>query len=67
MNVYKGAFVDGKRHGFGVFEYANGARYEGEWFENLKVRIICYDSTERVNTARKMEETMSVYLNEIVL
>ena len=35
-NIYRGFFVGGKRHGFGIFQYANGAKYEGEWSENLK-------------------------------
>jgi hypothetical protein len=37
MNVYKGLFLNGKRHGYGVFQYANGSKYDGEWSENLKV------------------------------
>jgi MORN repeat len=28
--------VDGERHGYGVFYYANGSKYEGEWEHNLK-------------------------------
>lgn len=35
-NWYEGAFVNGVRHGFGVFYYVNGARYEGEWEDNVK-------------------------------
>lgn len=29
-------FYSGKREGFGVFSYASGARYEGEWKDNAK-------------------------------
>ncbi|CAD7941794.1 unnamed protein product [Amoebophrya sp. A120] len=35
-NRYEGQWKAGKRHGFGVFHYANGAKYEGHWVENLK-------------------------------
>ena len=29
---YQGLFIDGKRHGFGIYYYAaSGNRYEGEW------------------------------------
>ncbi|KAJ3090611.1 hypothetical protein HK102_003202 [Quaeritorhiza haematococci] len=32
----EGAFVKGKRHGYGVFIYANGDVYEGSWEDDLK-------------------------------
>ena len=35
-NTYDGEFVKGLRHGYGTFHYANGARYEGEWANNMK-------------------------------
>ena len=35
-NTYDGELYQGMRHGFGVFRYANGARYEGEWKHNVK-------------------------------
>ena len=35
-NMYDGEFCQGLRHGYGTFYYANGARYEGEWQNNLK-------------------------------
>jgi len=35
-NKYVGAFVDGKRHGHGVFSYADGAKYVGAFFEDEK-------------------------------
>jgi len=31
-----GQWAYGKRHGYGVFYYANGSKYEGYWYENLK-------------------------------
>lgn len=36
INRYEGQFKDGCRHGVGTFYYADGSRYEGEWFSNLK-------------------------------
>lgn len=35
-NMYDGEFVRGLRHGWGIFYYANGARYEGQWENNMK-------------------------------
>ena len=35
-NEYEGSFVNGERHGYGVFRYASGARYSGYWNKNLK-------------------------------
>ena len=35
-NTYYGMFVNGKRHGQGTFLYANGAKYEGSWVNDLK-------------------------------
>ncbi|ESO83241.1 hypothetical protein LOTGIDRAFT_176258, partial [Lottia gigantea] len=35
-NMYDGEFVNGLRHGFGSFRYANGALYEGYWKNNMK-------------------------------
>lgn len=35
-NMYDGDFVNGLRHGFGTFLYANGAKYEGGWKNNMK-------------------------------
>ena len=29
--MYNGEYVQGKKHGYGVFTSENGARYEGEW------------------------------------
>jgi hypothetical protein len=31
---YIGDYVKGNREGFGIYRYANGDRYEGEWFNN---------------------------------
>lgn len=35
-NVYDGEFVNGLRHGYGTFHYANGASYSGYWNNNMK-------------------------------
>ena len=35
-NMYDGELVNGLRHGQGVFYYANGAKYEGMWKDNMK-------------------------------
>ena len=35
-NMYDGEFERGLRSGLGTFYYANGARYEGEWKNNMK-------------------------------
>ena len=40
-NTYDGELCQGMRHGFGVFRYANGARYEGEWKHNVKSGKVC--------------------------
>ena len=34
--MYDGDFVNGLRHGYGTFYYANGAKYEGGWKNNMK-------------------------------
>ncbi|OAJ42032.1 hypothetical protein BDEG_25539 [Batrachochytrium dendrobatidis JEL423] len=35
-NRYEGKWLDGKRHGYGVFQYSSGATYQGEWVQNKK-------------------------------
>jgi len=35
-NRYEGQWVQGVRHGFGTFYYANGSIYKGEWQRNTK-------------------------------
>lgn len=35
-NRYSGTFRSGLRHGLGIFYYANGSTYEGNWSENKK-------------------------------
>lgn len=35
-NTYDGKFVKGIRHGYGTFYYANGSKYEGYWYNNMK-------------------------------
>jgi hypothetical protein len=32
----KGSFLNGKRHGNGIFISSKGAKYEGEWFDDLR-------------------------------
>jgi hypothetical protein len=34
--VYKGEFVEGKRHGYGVEDYPNGDNYDGYWKEDVR-------------------------------
>ena len=41
-NTYFGNFKNGKRHGQGTFLYANGAKYEGTWENNLKHGWVCF-------------------------
>ncbi|KAL7748588.1 hypothetical protein RI367_005999 [Sorochytrium milnesiophthora] len=36
LNSYTGDFVDGQRHGFGTFHYADGSLYRGEWRQGRK-------------------------------
>lgn len=40
-NMYYGEMVYGKRHGEGIFYYANGAKYEGMWKDNMKHGKVC--------------------------
>lgn len=35
-NIYRGAFNNGNRHGYGTFFYANGSQYSGPWEDNKK-------------------------------
>ena len=39
QNRYKGDWKSGKRDGQGVFEYADGSKYVGEWANNMKVGV----------------------------
>jgi hypothetical protein len=34
--VYKGQWVNDKKHGKGEYRYPNGDVYYGDWYENLK-------------------------------
>ena len=31
---YVGQFKDGKKHGKGIYDYADGCKYDGEWKDN---------------------------------
>ena len=35
-DVYEGELKDGKWHGHGVYEWADGGRYEGDWKDGMK-------------------------------
>lgn len=35
-NRYEGSWMNGERHGYGTFYYADGSKYEGEWKKNKK-------------------------------
>jgi len=35
-NKYEGEFYNGKPHGKGIYTWANGEVYEGEWMVGLK-------------------------------
>jgi len=35
-DTYEGDFVNGKRHGSGVYVSVSGARYEGEWQNDMR-------------------------------
>ena len=35
-DLYSGAAVDQKKHGYGVLHYGDGGRYEGQWRDNLQ-------------------------------
>ena len=38
-NLYEGMWVDGKRHGFGIFSWSNGnGEYTGQWENGVQVR-----------------------------
>ena len=36
MQLILGNFVNGKRHGHGVYVYTNGDVYQGNWSEDIK-------------------------------
>lgn len=40
-SFFKGNFHRGMREGLGVFQYADGSMYAGEWSKNLKVFLEC--------------------------
>ena len=42
MDVYKGDFVDSKKHGNGTFEWKSGEKYIGKFIEDIKIGKGCY-------------------------
>ena len=40
--VYKGEWIDGKKHGVGAYVYPSGSSYEGEWKLNAKDGVGVY-------------------------
>ena len=38
INYFEGCFKNGKKQGFGCMIYATGARYDGMWENNFKVK-----------------------------
>lgn len=40
--MYQGNWAKGLREGYGVFYYANGAKYEGFWKDNMKEGFAFY-------------------------
>ena len=49
-NAYDGDFVQGMREGQGTFYYANGARYEGEWKNNMKFGKVYVECLQSVSS-----------------
>ena len=35
-DIYAGELIDGKRSGFGIYHYASGNKYEGQWKNGMK-------------------------------
>lgn len=35
-NFYDGEWLEGKRNGFGIYQFSTGARYEGQWKDDFK-------------------------------
>ncbi len=41
-NLYEGMWVNGKRHGYGIFSWSNGnGEYMGQWINGVQVCFIC--------------------------
>ena len=36
--VYEGEYQDGKKHGHGASKWVDGAKYDGEWYEDRQER-----------------------------
>jgi hypothetical protein len=58
-NWYHGEWKHGKRHGQGTFQYSTGAKYIGEWKDNMKVFMSDLSkSTVKENTCQKKDMSL---------
>jgi hypothetical protein len=32
--IYEGELLDGKKHGYGIYKWESGSKYEGQWRDN---------------------------------
>lgn len=63
-NRYQGMFFEGMRHGYGIFFYSDGTRYEGEWNNNLKQGFALFtDTNGEVTEAIFKEDRLLKQLN----
>ena len=33
-SCYKGVYKNGKKHGFGTYQWTDGSKYQGQWEDN---------------------------------
>lgn len=43
---YEGSWVNGKKHGFGIYIYSDKSKYEGEWANDMRNGKGTYESME---------------------
>ena len=55
--MYDGELKNGLRHGQGVFYYANGAKYEGMWKDNMK-----HGKVRDFNTFMKIKKILASFI-----